>query len=138
MGYTVISFNLYGWYNKMLPYFFSNFSKKHFLNKYNVLATTILDQTLFAPYMAVSYLFFISLFEFGNLKRALKNVVDNFLPVIIVNYQFWPFVNYLNFTFVPFTFRIVVLNFCALFWNSYLAFRNQSSQIDRKLVSEIN
>ncbi len=128
MGYTVISFNLYGWYNKLLPLFFKKLSPNSILNKYNVFTTTVLDQILFAPYMAVSYLFFISLFEFGNIKRAFKNIKDNFMPVIICNYQFWPIVNYLNFTFVPFTFRIVVLNLCALFWNMYLAHRNQINQ----------
>ena len=62
MGYTVISFNLYAWYNKILPMFFKSLPQSSIFRKYDVLTTTVLDQLLFAPYIAVSYLFFISIF----------------------------------------------------------------------------
>ena len=125
MGATVISLNLYGWYNKILPLFFNKLSAKNIFRRYDAMTTTILDQIIFAPYIAVSYLYWISMLEFQDIEKASSNVKVNLIEVLKMNYMFWPFVNYLNFRFIPFNFRIVVINLCAIAWNSYLAFRNQ-------------
>lgn len=43
MGYTVISFNLYAWYNKLLPMLFRNLPKTSIFRKYDIFTTTVLD-----------------------------------------------------------------------------------------------
>ena len=73
--------------------------------------------------------------KFFDFSRAILNVKTNFSAVIKVNYQFWPFVNYLNFKFVPLLMRTVVINFCATLWNGYLAFRNNKYK-NREIVKQ--
>ena len=114
MGYTVIPVSMYFWYNKMLVSFFAAFSKSSWVIRKKVLVTLLLDQTLFANYMCTSYLFWISVLELKPWEQHWRNVTNNYKKVILMNYSFWPFVNYLNFSYVPMQFRILVINLCAV------------------------
>jgi protein Mpv17 len=64
---------------------------------------------------------------FGDLNLARKNVTDNIVEILKVNYCIWPLVNYLNFRIIPIKFRILVVNICGLMWNAYMAHVNQKS-----------
>ncbi len=63
MGFTVISFNLYAFYNKFVPFVMRAIGPSILTTKYATGFTLLLDQGLFAPYMCVSYLYFISMLE---------------------------------------------------------------------------
>ena len=128
IGATTISLSLYAWYYKFIPYFFSRFSATSIVNRYNAMAITVLDQTIFAPYLTVAYLFTINYLEFFSVSDAIENVKKHFLVILIGNYSFWPFVNYLNFRFVPFDYRILGINLCSITWNTFLAYRNQTNK----------
>lgn len=54
--------------------------------------------------------------------------------MLLANYSYWPFVNFLNFKFVPVHFRMAVINLSSIVWNAYLAFKNQTS---KKKFSEL-
>lgn len=41
--------------------------------------------------------------------------------VLILIFQIWPWVNLVNFYYVPFLLRPLVINFVAFFWYTYLA-----------------
>lgn len=58
----------------------------------------------------------------------MANVTKNFWEVLLANYCYWPFVNFLNFKFVPLHFRMAVINLCAVFWNTFLSLQNQRSK----------
>ena len=42
IGVSVISLNMYGWYNKIIPYLFKQYGHFNFINKYPILTVTIL------------------------------------------------------------------------------------------------
>ena len=73
----------------------------------------------------------ISLLTFGNVNRAFSNCTDNIANVLAVNYCFWPFINFMNFKYIPLKFRMLAVNLCGLLWNSFLAHTNQKS-VDKK------
>lgn len=71
--------------------------------------------------MCLSYLYGISMLTQLDHSRATQQVSSNFFSVLIVNYMFWPFVNFLNFRYIPLKFRILGMNLCSIVWNSFLA-----------------
>ena len=71
--------------------------------------------------MGVSYLYGMSMLTYLDHSKALRNVGGNFAGVMMVNYAFWPFVNFLNFRLVPLKYRLLVMNLCSLVWNTFLA-----------------
>nr|ACO15358.1 Mpv17-like protein [Caligus clemensi] len=52
-------------------------------------------------------------------KHTLKDILLNNSPFT----QIWPMAQLINFYFVPFLMRPLFVNFVALFWNSYLAWK---------------
>lgn len=132
IGATTISLSLYAWYYKFLPYLFAQFPASSLLNRYSALSITVLDQALFAPYLTVAYLFTINYLEFFNIAQATENVRKLFFIILIGNYSFWPFVNYLNFKFIPFDYRMLGINLCSITWNTFLAYRNQKNKVMNK------
>jgi hypothetical protein len=50
----------------------------------------------------------------------------SWLPTVIVSTQVWSLTNYLNFSFVPHEFRVLVGATCSLLWNAYLSSQQSS------------
>lgn len=73
---------------------------------------------------------------FGDPNRAFKNFYENILTVLQVNYCFWPFINFLNFKYIPEKYRILAVNSCALLWNAFLARINQKSVEKSQKIDE--
>ena len=79
-----------------------------------------MDQMLFAPCIVAT--FFTStgvLFgkSFEDMKVKFRN---QYLDTMKTNYKIWPAVQLINFNFVPLQHRVFVVNFVAIFWNTYL------------------
>jgi hypothetical protein len=62
LGFSVIGFNLYAWYYKVLPFLFQRVLPVG-ASQYPALATTVLDQLIFAPYLTVPVMYAYSYFE---------------------------------------------------------------------------
>jgi hypothetical protein len=60
-----------------------------------------------------------TLIQFAS--RASTSWKNDFLATLLANYSYWPFVNFLNFLVVPAPLRLMVSNFCAVFWSMYLS-----------------
>lgn len=79
------------------------------------------DQLCFAPAFLTVFVSVMGLLRGdsqGEIKDKLKR---DFKPILITNYKIWPLVQAINFYFVPLQHRIIVVNFVALGWNTYLA-----------------
>uniref|UniRef100_A0A7S2NZL3 Peroxisomal membrane protein MPV17 n=1 Tax=Leptocylindrus danicus TaxID=163516 RepID=A0A7S2NZL3_9STRA len=53
-------------------------------------------------------------------SRATAKVKNELIGVIISNYRLWPLVNYINFSYVPESLRVLFGNIVSIFWNAYL------------------
>ena len=63
----------------------------------------------------------------------------NFWDVLLANYYYWPIVNYFNFKYVPLHLRMAGVNLSSLFWNVYLALKNQNSKaLKHEIAPAIN
>ena len=88
---------------------------------------TIIDQLVFAPYICCNYLFGAGLLKSGDFNFAKENARKKIKGVLGVNYCYWPFVNFLNFRFVPMQFRMLTVNVCAIFWNGFMSYKNNKT-----------
>ena len=121
---TFISLNLYLWYAKTLPIVLTKLPPSSILTRNIPLTMTFIDQLLFAPYICSNYLFGSSLLQYRDPVKAFENVKGKLGGVLKANYCYWPIVNFLNFRFVPMHYRILIVNVCAIAWNSFMAYRN--------------
>lgn len=55
-----------------------------------------------------------------------EKVKKELFGIIVSNYKLWPLVNYINFTYVPESLRVLVSNIVSILWNAYLCTRMTS------------
>jgi protein Mpv17 len=96
----------------------------------------ILDQTAGAFFVIGGFFFFFELLQHiipPSTKKDGDNTIEsifnngvyqvkNTLPsTLVANWKFWPFVNFLNFRYVPIQYRLLVSNAAALLWGIILS-----------------
>ena len=127
IGVGVITPNLYIWYNKLLPRIMSTPLMINRSPMAKTVVGTLLDQGLFSWSIIGQFFFFSSLLANGDIEQATQNVLNNIWPAMKANWTAWPIITFLNLKFVPVMYQVIVVNFCALFWNLYLAKQNQDN-----------
>lgn len=86
------------------------------------------DQLLFAPSFLTFFLTSMGLLRGDEPSVILKKYKEDIIPVLITNWKIWPAVQLLNFYCVPVQHRVLVVNFVALGWNTYLAWMAESDR----------
>ncbi|XP_023934454.1 protein Mpv17 [Bicyclus anynana] len=81
------------------------------------------DQFIFAP----TFLFFL-LVAVGTMQEkswdsVKKDVHSNYFDVLTTNYYIWPWVQLVNFYYVPLQYQVLLVQSVALFWNTYLSWK---------------
>ena len=90
-------------------------------SKIQILKKLIVDQTVYGPFIIF---FFYSLSgalsgqDFNDIKQMLQ---ERYIKTIFTAYKVWPFVQAINFTFVPLQNRANFVQAVALCWNMYLS-----------------
>lgn len=87
-------------------------------------ARVALDQGVFAPVAVGCFLSSMAVLEGGSVKEKLDK---NYTSALTANWMVWPFVQAINFTFVPLDHRVLFVNVISIGWNCYLSFLNSSS-----------
>ena len=96
------------------------------------LKRTAFDQILGAPIFASIFLFNLNFLETKNFQSSIMRTNQLILPVMSTNYKIWPFIQFINLSIIPIQYRVVVVQFCGLFWNMYISF------IQHKEPSKVN
>ncbi|KAK4170339.1 hypothetical protein QBC43DRAFT_305931 [Cladorrhinum sp. PSN259] len=89
-----------------------------------MLARVAADQGLFAPVFIGLFLSSMAVLEGGSPAAKLK---ESYVPALSANYMIWPFVQMVNFKFIPLQHRLVFVNVISIGWNSYLSWLNSKS-----------
>ncbi|KAI4591643.1 Protein required for ethanol metabolism [Pestalotiopsis sp. 9143b] len=88
-----------------------------------ILARVAVDQGVFAPTMIGVFLSSMATMEGGS---PADKLAKSYLPALQTNYLVWPFVQLVNFKFVPLHHRVLFVNFISIGWNCYLSFLNST------------
>ncbi|CAJ2500058.1 Uu.00g029110.m01.CDS01 [Anthostomella pinea] len=86
-----------------------------------MMARVAADQLLFAPVFIGVFLSSMAVMEGSSPKDKLRK---SYAPALQTNYLVWPFVQMVNFKFVPLDHRVLVVNLVSIGWNCYLSMVN--------------
>ncbi|PVI00774.1 sym-1 [Periconia macrospinosa] len=96
-----------------------------FQNKNVEMVTRVaIDQTTFAPMSLCVFLSSMSIMEGSNPKEKLEK---SYFTALKRNWTVWPFVQLVNFRWVPLDHRIIVVQVVSLGWNCYLSYINSTA-----------
>ncbi|KAI0402869.1 hypothetical protein F4802DRAFT_336198 [Xylaria palmicola] len=83
-----------------------------------ILARVACDQLLFAPTFIGVFLSSMAVLEGSSPTEKLEK---SWLPTLTTNWMIWPFVQMVNFKFVPLHHRVLAVNVVSIGWNCYLS-----------------
>ncbi|KAJ5273782.1 Mpv17/PMP22 [Penicillium angulare] len=83
------------------------------------------DQFAFAPVQLTCFLSAMAVMEGSDPVEKWKR---SFVPSYKANCLVWPFVQAVNFTFVPLELRVLVVNVVSLGWNCFLSLLNSGEE----------
>ncbi|TLD28655.1 hypothetical protein PspLS_03540 [Pyricularia sp. CBS 133598] len=89
-----------------------------------ILARVAVDQSLFAPTFVGIFLSSMAILEGTSPQEKLKST---YFTALTSNYMLWPFVQLVNFKFVPLHHRVLFVNVISIGWNCYLSFLNSGA-----------
>ena len=87
--------------------------------KLEIGARVAVDQLVFAPTNLFVFLSTMSILEGSSPREKLAKTYKSALQG---NWMVWPFVQVVNFSFVPLDYRVLFVNGLSIFWNCYLSF----------------
>lgn len=86
------------------------------------------DQTIWAYSFNMVLMFTFHYAENFDASAAWNHQSSIMWDVIRANWVLWPAVQVVNLGFMPIKYRVVVVNFVAIFWNLYLSWKNQKTK----------
>lgn len=96
-------------------------------NHSTVLKKALTDQVIYAPFCI--FMFFgnaaTTKMELNNMefKSTFIDLMKNkFMSTFLSDCSFWPFVNLVNFKYIPFHFRPAFISFCQYIWQVYMSY----------------
>jgi len=100
------------------------------------------DQILIAPVFLACEISLLTILRRTSREQARSELVKKYLDILKINYAFWPFVQILNFYFIPLNYRVLFGSGAALMWNVIFSYRlyNKGKTIkeDSNLIDEID
>lgn len=88
-----------------------------------ILARVALDQGVFAPTFIGIFLGSMAVLEDTPPQDKLEK---SYKAALLTNWMIWPFVQVVNFKFVPLQHRVLFVNLISIGWNCYLSYLNSS------------
>ncbi|KAK4136596.1 hypothetical protein BT67DRAFT_185269 [Trichocladium antarcticum] len=88
-----------------------------------ILARVAVDQGVFAPTFVGVFLSSMAVMEGTPVGAKLER---SYVSALTANWMVWPFVQMVNFKFVPLQHRLLFVNVISIGWNCYLSFLNSA------------
>lgn len=89
-----------------------------------MLARVACDQLIFAPVFISVFLSSMAVLEGSSPRDKLQK---SYTTALTTNWMIWPFVQMVNFKFIPLHHRLLFVNTVSIGWNSYLSYLNSST-----------
>lgn len=86
-----------------------------------VIKKVLLDQTIFGPLFVPSLMVGLGVLQRRSWDDIQQSVRANYLQILKTMYMIWPVAQFVNFKFVPLSYRQPFGSCVAIAWNTYLA-----------------
>ena len=93
----------------------------------------ILDQSIWAPSVIAGVFAAVDVLEGKTQEQLKQKFRDSYFAALKTAWCVWPFVQMFNFYFVPLQYRVIIVNFVSIFWNTYLAWIANGTHVTQKL-----
>ncbi|ETI24460.1 hypothetical protein G647_03829 [Cladophialophora carrionii CBS 160.54] len=87
----------------------------------NTAAKFLLDQTFGAGFNTLWFIVMINLLRGKSFEHIATTVQNDFFPMLMAGYKFWPMVTLINLVVVPFDQRMLVGGLAGLAWGMYVS-----------------
>lgn len=91
----------------------------------------ILDQGVCAPCFLACNITVLTLLKTQSLAEVRRELERSYVNLLKMNYTFWPFVQVINFYFIPLTYRVIFGSSAALIWNTIFSYRFYNKKVDK-------
>lgn len=97
-----------------------------------VLKKMIMDQSLFAPCFLATLVSSLHYSKGHSVTEVKEHLHDKYIDILLANYKVWPFVQLVNFYFLPLQYRVLFVQCVSVVWNTYLSWKiNHSKSIEK-------
>lgn len=81
------------------------------------------DQCIFAPTFLVCNISLLTVLKTGSIDAVGSEINRSYFNLLRLNYTFWPFVQVINFYFIPLAYRVIFGSAAALIWNTMFSYK---------------
>lgn len=83
----------------------------------------LVDQVCCAPVFLACNISVLTVLKTHSFDQVEAELRKNYTSLLKLNYTFWPFVQVINFYFIPLTYRVLFGSTAALLWNTLFSYR---------------
>uniref|UniRef100_A0A182JR26 Mpv17-like protein n=1 Tax=Anopheles christyi TaxID=43041 RepID=A0A182JR26_9DIPT len=91
------------------------------MNIRTALLKAVVEQATYGPFAGISFLYIMSLAEGKTAGEAVNEVKTKFPRTYTVGLAYWPFIQTINFAFIPERNRVPFVAVCSFVWTVFLA-----------------
>eukprot|EP01111_Echinosteliopsis_oligospora_P002279 TRINITY_DN1333_c0_g1_i1.p1 TRINITY_DN1333_c0_g1~~TRINITY_DN1333_c0_g1_i1.p1 ORF type:complete len:185 (-),score=39.67 TRINITY_DN1333_c0_g1_i1:51-605(-) len=88
----------------------------------NTIKKIAADQLLFTPLSLGAFLTLLPVLEGKNTEQVKDRIKSDYKPILLTNWSVWPFVQFVNFKYIPVDQRVLFVTILGIFWNAYLSY----------------
>ncbi|XP_059049256.1 protein Mpv17-like [Achroia grisella] len=88
-----------------------------------------IDQLVFAPAFLFLILSGVGTMQGKSWNNVKKDIHANYYDVLKTNYYVWPWVQIVNFYYIPLQYQVLLVQVVALFWNTYLSWKTNRERL---------
>lgn len=99
----------------------------------------VADQVLFSPCITAAFFWINNSFSGGTFEELKEKLKKRYIETQLTSYKLWPAVQVVNFTVVPFQYRVALVQLVAVFWNAYLSWQvNKPGAVEMEEIEKKN
>jgi len=95
-----------------------------------VVLKILADQFIAAPFFAITFLFGMGILEDKRLSECWREFVKKFPVVYMFDWVIWPPTQYVNFRYIPQSFRVFYVNVVAVIWDIFLSYIKHYDELE--------